>query len=122
MAIIADDVTVRLGEDRPGVLAEALEAVAKAKINLDGFAEIEGILHLLTADGAVTRHALEAAGLAVTSTQPVLVVETEDKPGVAAGICRRIASAGINVSFAYMATRTRMVIGAEDARRAAEAL
>jgi len=35
---------------------------------------------------------------------------------------RRLADAGVNVRFAYLATETRVVIGAEDVARAREAL
>ena len=44
---LAKDLTVSLREDPPGTLARATEATAKAGINTDGYAEIEGSLHVL---------------------------------------------------------------------------
>ena len=51
-------------QNRPGVLARAAEAIASGGLNLEGFAEVDGTLHLLTGDPRSARHALEAAGLA----------------------------------------------------------
>ena len=44
---LAKDLTVSLQEDRPGTLARASKATAKAGINIDGYAETEGSLHVL---------------------------------------------------------------------------
>ena len=44
---LAKELTVSLQEDRPGTLASATKAIAKAGINIDGYAEIEGSLHVL---------------------------------------------------------------------------
>ncbi len=118
----AKDLTVALQEDRPGTLAKATEAIAKAGINIDGYAEIEGILHVLTKDPTATRSALEAAGFHVHGEQPVLVIDAEDRPGVAAGIFRRIAAAGVNVNFTYIASSNRIVVGASNVQKVAELL
>ncbi len=117
---LANDLSVDLREDRPGTLAHALDAIAKPGINIDGYAEIGGILHVLTKDPATTRRALESAGCPVRGEQPVVVVGVTDRPGVAARIFRRIADAGINVNFSYLATKNRMVIGAGDIEKVAE--
>jgi len=37
-------------------------------------------------------------------------------------VMRRLADAGVNVRFAYLATETRVVIGADDVTKAREAL
>ena len=39
---MAKDLSVDLGEDRPGMLAKAAEALAAAKINIEGFSEAGG--------------------------------------------------------------------------------
>ncbi len=41
-------------------------------------------------------------------------MEVEDRPGVFGVVCRRIARAGVNVDLAYVAARTRIVIGDDD--------
>ncbi len=120
MQNLATDLSVSLREDRPGTLAKAIEAIAKAGISIDGYAEIEGILHVLTEDAKATRRALEAAGLPIRGEQQVLVVDLEDRPGAAADIFRRIAGADVNVNFSYVATNNRIVIGVSDLQNVAE--
>jgi hypothetical protein len=120
MQKLASDLTVALQEDRPGSLAKGIEAIAKAGINIDGFAEIEGILHVLTNDAGEARRALEAAGLQVRAEQQVFVAPVEDRPGVAASIFRRIAQAEVNVNFSYLASNNRIVVGANNVHKVAE--
>jgi hypothetical protein len=52
----------------------------------------------------------------------VLVVDVEDRPGEAALIFRRIADAGVNANFSYVATNNRIVIGASNLQDVAELL
>ena len=47
MAHIATDLAVTLPEDRPGMLSKAVSAVSVAGINLEGHAEMEGVVHVL---------------------------------------------------------------------------
>ena len=96
------------------MLARAVQAVSSAGINLDGHAEMEGVVHVLTSDADATRSALQAAGFRVLKEQPVVLVEVEDRPGSAASIFRRIADAKVNIRFSYLATRNRLVIAADD--------
>jgi hypothetical protein len=49
----------------------------------------------------------------------VLVIEAQDRPGAAAGILRKVADAGVNVRFSYVAANTRLVIGADNVQKAA---
>jgi len=114
MAHVATDLAVTLPEDRPGMLAKAVNAVSAAGINLEGHAEMEGVVHVLTTDLEATRRALESAGFTVVKAQQVVLVEVEDQPGSAARIFRRIADAKVNIRFSYLATRNRLVIGADD--------
>jgi len=114
MVHVATDLAVTLPEDRPGALAKAVQAVSAVGINLDGHAEMGGVVHVLTTGLDATRHALETAGFRVVNEQQVVLVEVEDRPGSAAGIFRRIADAKVNIRFSYLATRNRLVIGADD--------
>jgi hypothetical protein len=114
MAQMASDLAVTLPEDRPGMLARAVQAVSSAGINLEGHAEMEGVVHVLTSDADATRTALQSAGFRVLKEQQVVLVEVEDRPGSAAGIFRRIADAKVNIRFSYLATRNRLVIAADD--------
>jgi hypothetical protein len=119
---VAIDLTVVFERDQPGTLAVATEAIARSGINIDACAEIDGRLHLVTSDAESARNALAAAGFAVTGEQPALVIDAVDRPGTAAAIFRRMADAGINIYFAYVGARNRIVIGPDDVERAAAAL
>ncbi len=119
---LAKDLTVTLQADRPGTLAKATEAIAKAGINIDGYAEVEGILHVLTKDATPTWQALEAAGFQVRGEQQVLVIDVENRPGVVADIFRSIADAGVNVNFTYVAANNRIVVGANNLPKVVELL
>jgi hypothetical protein len=114
MAHIATDLAVTLPEDRPGMLSKAVSAVSVAGINLEGHAEMEGVVHVLTTDAERTRDALEATGFRIVKEQQVVLVPVEDRPGSAAGIFRRIADARVNIRFSYLATRNRLVIAADN--------
>jgi hypothetical protein len=120
---IARDLTVSLQDDRPGRLAKAAEAIASGGLNLEGFAETEGILHVLTFDPVSARHALEAAGLKVTGVRAVVVTDrVEDRAGRAAEIFTRLADAKLNVDYTYIASGNRFVIAVDDAEKALELL
>jgi hypothetical protein len=119
MPTLAKDFTIKL-EDRPGTLANAFDALAKSGINIEGYTETEGTLHVLTKDAAAARKALEAAGLSVVRDEDVVVANVVDRPGVAAGIFRQIADAKVNVTFSYVATNNRLVIGANNLAKVQE--
>jgi hypothetical protein len=114
MAHVATDLAVTLPEDRPGMLSKAVTAVSGGGINIEGYAEMEGVVHVLTTDSDGTRDALEAAGFRVVKQQQVVLVPVEDRPGSAAGIFRRIADAKVNIRFSYLATRNRLVVAADN--------
>ena len=122
MQTLAKDFTVKLQNDRPGALAQAFEAIAKSGINVEGFSETEGTVHLLTSDAPSTRQALESAGLNVVREEDAVVGEVLDRPGVAANIFRQIADANVNVTFSYVATNNRLVIGATNVGRVQDIL
>jgi hypothetical protein len=122
MHTLMKDLTVELGADRPGALGKAFDAIAKAGVNIDGFSEAGGTLHVLTRDAATTRRALESDGFRVTRDDEVVVVDTPDRPGIAANIFRQLGEANVNVTFAYVATNTRVAIGAANVPKAAEIL
>jgi len=113
-------------EDRPGQLAKVGEALGKAGVNIDGLCGVtwegKGVIHVLVEDAAKARRALEANGLHVDQEQEVVILEVEDRPGVLGNIARRLANAGVNLNLAYLATSTRLVIGADDLEKARQAL
>ena len=122
MAHLATDLSVTFPDDRPGMLARAIKAIGTAGVNIDGYAELAGVVRILTTDTAGTRRALEGEGFRVTGEQQVCVVEVADQPGAAGEAFQRIANAGVNISFSYLATHNRLVIGANDVQAVLRAL
>ena len=119
------DLTVIL-EDRPATLADVGEALGKAGINIEGGCgfpcEGEGVLHILVEDVTAAPRALEEIGLEVRGERQVLVLEVEDRPGALGEVSRRIANAGVNIDLVYLATNSRLVIGADDLDKARAAV
>ena len=115
-AHLAADIAVMLESDRPGALAKALGCISAAGINIDGYSEMNGIVHILATDLAATRDCLHKAGFRELQKQEVVVVPVEDEPGAAAGVFQRIADAHINVRYTYLATGNRLVIATHDSQ------
>ena len=113
-AHLAADLAVTLAEDRPGMLAKAIGAVGAAGINIDGYAEMGGVVHVLAPEVGAARRALEAGGFRLVNEQPVVVVPVSDEPGSAGRVFQRIADGNINIRFSYLATGNRLVVAADD--------
>lgn len=111
---VAADLAVTLSEDRPGTLARAIGAVSGAGINIDGYTEMNGVVHILTTDLAEARRVLNDAGFRIVQEQQVVLVPVADRPGAAAQVFQRIAEAHVNVRYSYLATRNRLVIASDD--------
>ena len=123
------DVTVTL-EDRPGTLADLVEALGKAGINIEGLTAVssEGraIVHVLVEDAAAARTALEGAGIKVEGEAEPLISELPsgqvDQPGVVGQMARAMAEAGVNIQVVYLATKNRAVTVTSDNAKARQAL
>jgi len=122
---MAKDLTVFL-EDRPGTLADMGEALGKTGINIDGLcgfpSEGKGVIHILVEDADGARRALEGAGFHVHGDRDILTLDIEDRPGEFGKICRKISNAGVNIDLAYIASNTRLVLGADDLEKARAAI
>ena len=110
----AADLAVTLPEDRPGMLLKAISCVSGAGINLDGYTEMSGVVHVLTTDLDATRRCLTDAGFRLVQEQQIVLVPVEDKPGAAALVFQRIADAHVNVRYSYLATGNRLVIASDN--------
>lgn len=117
MVHLAADIAVTLESDRPGTLAKALGCVSAAGVNIDGYSEMNGVVHILTTELARTRECLTKSGFREVQEQDVVVVPVEDEPGAAAGVFQRIADAHINVRYSYLATGNRLVIASSDPKK-----
>jgi hypothetical protein len=113
---LAADLAVTLADDRPGMLAKAIGCISAAGINIDGYSEMNGVVHVLTIDLPATRQCLNDAGFREVQEQDVIVIPVSDQPGSAARVFQQIAEAHINVRYSYMATGNRLVIASSDPR------
>jgi hypothetical protein len=92
-------------EDRPGALAEKLEALHRAGANLE-FVIVRpsaglpgtGVLFVAPLHGPQQTKAAEDVGLHHAATMPELRILGPDRPGQGAGIARTLAEAGINIA------------------------
>ena len=112
------DLTLRLTTDRPGELARVAQTLSRSGVNVEGIAEIGGVVHVLTRDPGAARSALRAGGYTIDGELEVLVLPMTDRPGELSMIMQRLADASVNLRFLYLATGTRVVIGADDITRA----
>jgi hypothetical protein len=116
------DLTIRLTADRPGQLAKVVETLSRSGVNIEGLTEVDGLVHVLARDPGAARSALRAGGYTVEGELEVLVLPLSDRPGELSMVMQRLAEAGVNLRFVYLATETRVVIGADDITRARAAL
>jgi hypothetical protein len=111
------DLTIEV-DNEPGALAAVAHAVSDAGVNIAAATCTQpgdrAELHILVPHAEAARHALGISNLAVTSEREVVVVEAHDEPGELADMARKVAEAGINLDLVYVATRNRVVFGAED--------
>src|SRR5579884_204401 len=114
---MAFDLVIEI-DNTPGALAEVAAAISDAGVNIAAatcMATDEKVeLHVLVPYAEAARHLLAISHLAVSREREVVVIDVEDRPGVLADLTRRIARAGINIDLVYVATRNRVVFGAQD--------
>jgi len=118
---MAKDLVVVL-EDRPGTLADMGDALGNANINIEGICAVtfkgEGAIHILVEDSDAAKKALEAMGIKVSAEREVLVMDIDDRAGALGEIARKLADAGVNIELAYLASKTRLVIGVDNIQKA----
>jgi hypothetical protein len=126
---MATDLTVVL-DDRAGQLAHMGEALGDAGVNIEGFCATTdddvGVVHVLVENAMVAQNALILADIKVEGEADAVVIDLTDqdagKPGAVGRVAGRVATAGINVSIAYLATGDRVVLVTSDNEKAREAL
>ena len=113
---VAADLAVTLAENRPGALARAISTIAAAGINIDGYAEMNGVVHVLTTDLAAARRCLAQAGFREVQEQDVVVVRVENEPGAAARRVPAHRRCPHRRALQLLATGNRLVIASATRR------
>jgi hypothetical protein len=105
-------------ENTPGALARVAAAISDAGVNIAAATCVgageQAELHILVPRAQAAKHSLAISHVAVTREREVVVVDVEDRPGVLADLTRKVARAGVNLDLVYVATRNRVVFGADD--------
>src|SRR5688500_12940114 len=107
---MATDLTVVL-DDRAGQLAHMGEALGDAGVNIEGFSATTddgvGIVHVLVENAMVAQNAMILADIKVEGEADAIVIDLTDeeagKPGALGKVAGKVATAGINISVAYLA-------------------
>ena len=95
---MATDITILMA-DQPGELARLGRILGERGVDIEGFCALTGV--------------------DVASEQEVAVVDVDsDRPGLLGEISRKLGDAEVNITFAYLATRTRLVFAADDLAKA----
>jgi hypothetical protein len=114
---MAVDLTIDV-ENTPGALARVATAISDAGVNIAAATFVgpgdRAEIHILVPHAEAAKHALAISHVAVTGERQVVVVDVEDRPGVLADLTRKVGEAGVNLDLVYVATRNRIVFGAED--------
>ncbi len=94
-------------KDRPGLLAEVTESLAKAKVNITAVCAyaMDDTAHfeMTTDSNAKAKKALGGLGLKVEE-QDIISVEMPNKVGELRKVAKILADAGINISYTYGTT------------------
>jgi hypothetical protein len=115
---MATDLTLYL-DDEPGELARVGDVLGRAGANISGLCALttgggQAELHILVHDATAAFEALHGAGVRIAAEQEVLVLEIEDRPGALGEIAHKLGEARINLTLAYLATNTRLVLAADN--------
>jgi hypothetical protein len=124
--VMATDLTLYL-DDHPGELARVGDALGKAGTNIVGLCAVStggGVaeVHILVQDATSAFEALQGAGIKIAAEQEVIVLDVEDRPGALGEVARKLADAKVNLTTAYLATNTRLVLAADNLAEAKSAL
>jgi hypothetical protein len=123
---MATDLTLYL-DDQPGELARVGDVLGKAGTNIAGLCALtsgggRAEVHILVDDPTPAFEALKDAGITIADEEEVIVLEVEDRPGALGEVARKLGDANVNLTTAYLATNTRLVLGADNLAAAKSAL
>src|SRR5260370_22126904 len=92
--------------NRPGALARVCDALAKVEINIHALTTSDTVDHsvvrMVVSDPTRALMLLGEAGVLALESD-VLMIETENEPGVLAKSAERLSRAEVNTEYAYLA-------------------
>ena len=104
--------------NNPGELAKLAKGLGEAGINIEGFDagawQTDAWVKVLVTDRDAAQQVIGKLGYTVDNASEVVVETLPNKPGTLGEVAQRIADAGVNLTTAYMATDTRVALGAEN--------
>ena len=116
--------------NKPGVLAQVTESIAKAKVNIVALTMMDssehGVLRFVCDDAGRAREVLRRNHDNWTETE-VLAMHLKNEPGALAAVAQRLADAHINISYAYTSGgapggRTTCIFKVADLKKATKLL
>lgn len=117
-------------ENRPGMLGQVADALAKKKVNIRAFMATvmsdRGFVRVVVDKPAVAAKVFAAHGWKTTADE-VLEVAVPDRPGALGQVADRLGAAGVNIDYAYLgnagrATRVNLYVAVPDVKAALRAL
>lgn len=117
-----EEIIIKIGEDRPGILADIGEILGKADVNIETLSASDyngqGVMHLVVDDGEEAAELLQANGYKIEGARPVLTTTLDDRPGELGRYCRKLTDSGVMISAAYVSKRTggetELIIAVDD--------
>ena len=125
----ATQLAVFLG-NRPGALSRVCTELAEAEINIHALATSDTIDHavvrMVVSDPTKALMILGERGVLALEND-VLMIESNNEPGTLATIADRLAKAGVNIEYAYLASSAQsphglMILRPSDVEKAQRAL
>jgi len=126
---IAKQLSVFLA-NKPGMLADVCDELAKAKINIFALTISDtadhSVVRMVVSDHEKALQIFEERGV-LTVESKVLLIENDNRPGSLAKISKKLAKAKINIEYAYLATGPKaktglLVMRVDDTKRALKVL
>jgi hypothetical protein len=117
-------------DNRPGMLADVAEALAKEKVSIYAISTSDTVDHtvirLVVSDYRKALHVFEAHGTLVVEDD-VVMLEGSNKAGELARIAQVLSAAKVNIEYCYSATppkatRGLLILRVSDAHKALRAL
>jgi hypothetical protein len=116
--------------NKPGVLAQVLNELAKKKINIIAMTMMDsvehGVLRLVTGQAKQTREILQKLNVSINETE-VLCMNLPNQSGALADVCTSLARSHVNINYAYCTAgarggRTTGILKVADLKKAMKVL